>query len=66
MKIIAGLCALVMSVTAIAQELKPTKSGLFDVGGFKLYLTCYENDKPTLIIDKVLVVQALMVFGSTM
>ncbi|MFH6953916.1 alpha/beta fold hydrolase [Pseudoalteromonas sp. XMcav1-K] len=52
MKIIAGLCALVMSVTAIAQELKPTKSGLFDVGGFKLYLTCYENDKPTLIIEQ--------------
>lgn len=39
---------------AIAQEkaLQPTKSGLFEVGGFKLYLTCYENDKPTLIIEQ--------------
>ncbi len=34
------------------QELQPTKSGLYDVGGFKLYLECYENDKPQLILEQ--------------
>lgn len=32
-------------------ELKPTKQGLYDVGGFKLYLECYESDKPNLVIE---------------
>ena len=37
---------------ATAKDLSPTKSGLYDVGGFSLYLECYENDKPTLILEQ--------------
>ncbi|GGD79538.1 hypothetical protein GCM10011357_38140 [Lacimicrobium alkaliphilum] len=37
---------------ATEPEVKPTKSGLYDVGGFKLYLECYENDKPQLILEQ--------------
>ena len=40
------------SVLSTEQELQPTKSGLYDVGGFKLYLECYENNKPQLIIEQ--------------
>lgn len=32
--------------------LVPTKAGLYDAGGFKLYLECYENNKPTLILEQ--------------
>lgn len=35
-----------------ADELIPTKSGMYDVGGFSLYLECYENDKPKLILEQ--------------
>ena len=34
------------------QELRPTKAGMFDVGGFSLYLECYENDNPVLILEQ--------------
>ena len=45
--IFIGFCAL-----AAEPDLKPTKSGLYDVGEFKLYLECYENDKPQLILEQ--------------
>jgi pimeloyl-ACP methyl ester carboxylesterase len=37
---------------ASEQGLVPTKSGLYDVGGFNLYIECYENDKPQLILEQ--------------
>ncbi|NVK58137.1 MAG: alpha/beta hydrolase, partial [Alteromonadaceae bacterium] len=37
---------------AATVDLKPTKSAMFDIGGFSLYLECYENDKPTLILEQ--------------
>ncbi|MBA6371298.1 MULTISPECIES: alpha/beta fold hydrolase [unclassified Colwellia] len=40
------------SSTANDETLLPTKKGLYDVGGFKLYLECYENDKPKLILEQ--------------
>ena len=48
------LFTILTSTNAIGaeQELLPTKSGLYDVGGFKLYLECYENDKPLLILEQ--------------
>lgn len=48
------LFTILTSTNAIGaeQELQPTKSGLYDVGGFKLYLECYENDKPLLILEQ--------------
>lgn len=41
-----------LSAASAADELTPTKSGMYDVGGFKLYLECYENDKPKLILEQ--------------
>jgi pimeloyl-ACP methyl ester carboxylesterase len=54
MKSIIFLSSIFFSFVALATELevKPTKSGLYDVGGFKLYLECYENDKPQLILEQ--------------
>ena len=54
MKSFVWFFSIVFSFSAYASkvELKPTKSGLFDVGGFKLYLECYENDKPRLILEQ--------------
>ncbi|MBC3767118.1 alpha/beta fold hydrolase [Neptunicella marina] len=42
------------SFFSIADEapITPTKSGMYDVGGFKLYLECFENDKPILILEQ--------------
>lgn len=40
------------SAFANEPKLTPTKSGMFDIGGFSLYLECYENDKPTLILEQ--------------
>lgn len=39
-------------VTANAPQISPTKSGLYDIGGFSLYLECYESDKPILILEQ--------------
>lgn len=44
--------SLSFSFLIAAEELIPTKSGLYDVGGFSLYLECFENDKPTLILEQ--------------
>ena len=33
-------------------KLVPTTAGMYDVGGFSLYLECYENDKPKLILEQ--------------
>jgi pimeloyl-ACP methyl ester carboxylesterase len=54
MKSIIWLFLIFISFGAFATELElqPTKSGLYDVGGFKLYLECYENDKPKLILEQ--------------
>ncbi|MBE1298374.1 MAG: alpha/beta fold hydrolase [Alteromonadaceae bacterium] len=42
-----------LSNVAFAETtLIPTKAGLYDAGGFKLYLECYENDNPTLILEQ--------------
>jgi len=32
--------------------LLPTKKGLYEIEGFKLYIECYENDKPKLILEQ--------------
>ena len=40
------------SAFANEPQLTPTKSGMFDIGGFSLYLECYENDKPKLILEQ--------------
>lgn len=39
-------------VLAVEPDLKPTKSGLYAIGEFKLYLECYQNDKPQLILEQ--------------
>lgn len=54
MKSILCLFSILISFGALGteQELQATKSGLYDVGGFKLYLECYENDKPQLILEQ--------------
>ncbi|GLX84523.1 hypothetical protein tloyanaT_07750 [Thalassotalea loyana] len=54
MKSILWLFLICIGYSALASEpeMKPTKSGLYDVGGFKLYLECYENDKPQLILEQ--------------
>lgn len=54
MKSILCLFSIFISFSALGteQELQATKSGLYDVGGFKLYLECYENDKPRLILEQ--------------
>ena len=54
MKAILWLFSIFISFDALGteQQLQPTKSGLYDVGGFKLYLECYENDKPQLILEQ--------------
>lgn len=44
--------SLVINFAVSATELKPTKSGMYDVGGFSLYLECYENDNPKLILEQ--------------
>jgi pimeloyl-ACP methyl ester carboxylesterase len=46
------ICVLLLSHCVSADELIPTKTGMYDVGGFKLYLECYENDKPKLILEQ--------------
>lgn len=33
-------------------QVKPTRSAVYDIGGFSLYLECYENDNPLLIIEQ--------------
>lgn len=54
MKLLASVILCLCSFATLATELnlKPTKAGLYDVGGFKLYLECYENDKPQLILEQ--------------
>ena len=52
MQAIILLCAIFMSLAVHATDLKPTQSGLYDVGGFKLYLECYQSDKPQLILEQ--------------
>jgi hypothetical protein len=44
------ICLILLSFGVSADEIIPTKSGMYDVGGFSLYLECYENDKPKLIL----------------
>ena len=44
--------SLTMSFAVSASELQPTKSGMYDIGGFSLYLECYENDKPKLVLEQ--------------
>ena len=44
--------SIIFSLLVSATEITPTKSGLYDVGGFSLYLECYENDKPYLILEQ--------------
>ncbi|WP_100642625.1 alpha/beta fold hydrolase [Alteromonas facilis] len=46
------ICLILLSLGVSADELTPTKSGMFDVGGFSLYLECYENDNPKLILEQ--------------
>jgi len=43
-----------VTFTSFAENdnLSPTKKGLYDIGGFKLYLECYENNKPKLILEQ--------------
>ncbi|WP_448547819.1 alpha/beta fold hydrolase [Thalassotalea fusca] len=41
-----------LGTLAASPDIKPTKSGLYDVGGFKLYLECFDNDKPKLILEQ--------------
>jgi pimeloyl-ACP methyl ester carboxylesterase len=54
MKLLFGLIfsALALNIHAEQADLTPTKSGMYDVGGFKLYIECYENDKPSLILEQ--------------
>ena len=52
LKKLALLCAIPLSYSSFASDMTPTKSGMYDVGGFKLYLECYQNDKPTLILEQ--------------
>jgi pimeloyl-ACP methyl ester carboxylesterase len=47
-----SICLILLSLGISAGELIPTKSGMYDVGGFNLYLECYENDKPKLILEQ--------------
>ena len=47
-----SICLILLSLSVSADELIPTKSGMYDVGGFSLYLECYENDKPKLILEQ--------------
>ena len=39
------------AVFAVEPELKPTKAKLYHAGDVNLYLICYENDQPSLIIE---------------
>lgn len=54
MRLAKWVLPLLLSFGTYATEtgLKPTKSGMYDVGGFKLYLECYQNDKPQLILEQ--------------
>jgi len=54
MRLAKWVLPLLLSFGTYASEtdLKPTKSGMYDVGGFKLYLECYQNDKPQLILEQ--------------
>ncbi|TWX49218.1 alpha/beta fold hydrolase [Colwellia hornerae] len=54
MKSYLGFLFILASFSCFASDdiLSPTKKGLYDVGGFKLYLECYENDKPKLILEQ--------------
>ena len=47
-----SICLILLSLGVSADEIIPTKSGIYDVGGFSLYLECYENDKPKLILEQ--------------
>lgn len=51
-RILLLLSLLTMSLQAEERSMVPTKSGMFNVGGFSLYLECYENDKPKLILEQ--------------
>jgi len=35
-----------------SSTLTPTKASTYDIGGFSLYLECYENDNPLLILEQ--------------
>lgn len=50
----SSLLLVVSCFTVEAQEskLQPTIAQHFDIGGFKLYLECYENNKPMLILEQ--------------
>ncbi|GHF96082.1 alpha/beta hydrolase [Thalassotalea marina] len=52
MKNLLLFVVLFVSTSVQAESISPTKSGLYDVGGFKLYLACYQNNKPTLILEQ--------------
>ncbi|GAA0360485.1 hypothetical protein GCM10009092_25890 [Bowmanella denitrificans] len=54
MKRYALMLLMLLSFNLVAEEkpLTPTKSGLYDIGGFSLYLECYERNKPTLILEQ--------------
>jgi pimeloyl-ACP methyl ester carboxylesterase len=54
MKSYLAFIVLLVSFSSFSSDelLVPTKKGLYDVGGFKLYLECYENDKPKLILEQ--------------
>lgn len=47
-----SVCLTLFSLGVLADEFNPTTSGMYDVGGFSLYLECYENDKPKLILEQ--------------
>lgn len=47
-----SICLILLSLGVSGNELIPTKSGMYDVGGFSLYLECNENDKPKLILEQ--------------
>lgn len=52
MKTLLFLFVLSVAVKAETTALKPTKAKKYDVGGFSLYLECYENEHPTLILEQ--------------
>ena len=54
MKTITLIFLALISISTYSEESKPvpTKAGLYDIGEFSLYLECYENDKPALILEQ--------------
>lgn len=52
MKQLASLLFFIFTpVSADVQDLEPTLSGKYDVGGFNLYLECYGTQGPTVVLE---------------